>query len=792
MAAAGAAAPELADLAVPPGGAYEGFLATALNALSGLAAPLVLILDDLHVVRSPEVAADLDRLLDRPGVGVRLLVATRSDPPLRLERLRLGGRMTELRAADLAFTPSETSELLDSLDLSDEDVEVLWQRTAGWVGGLRMAQASLEGQTDRHAFVTGFAGDDRAVSDYLLSEVVARQPPRTLDFLMRTCVVDRLNGDLADALTGRGDGEQMLRSLERAHGLATAIDGHGHWYRYQPLLVEVLRAESRRHLRDEQPELHRLAGRWHAARGSGLDAVRHAVDAGDWELAAEIIGQQWLVFVTRGSGSALRELAERIPAAVVRADAELALALAGLLLEAGDDAGADELLIEAHGRAPGLPPERARRFAVTSTATALYRARLRGDVEEAVSAARLVVDGHWERDLAVEVRALTLANLGIAEFWAGHGEAAADHLQQAAGLALECGNDFVLFLAESYAAAADGRDGRLNEASTRAWIAIDLAESRGWTQVAHIAIAYGALASVHLWRNELSEAERMAEQASAVLTGSSEPLLGPAVALLRAGLLALQGDAVTALDLLRGATAHGPLPPLLHVTAGVLEGEVWLALGEPSRAHTRLTELDGVASDAALGLARLALAEGDPDGARAAIASFHADERASALPFRRVEAAVIEALALDALHDQAGALEALEHALDMAEPRGCPTVILRYGAPVRSLLRRLVTRGTRHRALAADLHAVLDGSSSSAQALVSPLLEPLSDRELTVLRFLPTMMSNAEIAGQMFVSVNTVKTHLKHVYRKLDVADRRDCVKRARDLRLLSPGVRGR
>jgi LuxR family maltose regulon positive regulatory protein len=757
------------------------------EALVELDEPLVVVLDDFQQLRSPTIAADLDRLLERADGRLRLVVSTRSDPPLRLERLRLSGLMSELRAADLAFTLEETGELLAALELTADDLELLWRRTEGWIGGLRLAQLSLERCSDRHAFVRSFAGDDRAVSEYLMSEVVDRQAPATLDFLLRTCVASRLTGELADALTSGHDGYHTLRGLERADGLVSPIDAHGRWYRYHPLLLQVLRAESRRRLSSEQPELHRRAARWHAVHGSALEAVRHAVEAADWELAGAVVADRWMALLTRGEGGALLELVERIPPEVVRSDAELALAAAGLLLDAGDDLGADALLTEAGRLAARLPEQRARRFAVASTATALYRARLRGDVDTAVGAALQVLDEDWGRDLAIEVRALTLANLGIAEFWAGLGGAAAEHLQQAVGLAIESSNEFVLFLAQSYAAAVDAQAGRLGDAWARAELAIELAERRDWTRQAHAAMAYSALGTVHLWRGELGEADSCAERASAALAGSREPLLSPAVGLLRAGLMGLMGEPLTALDIVRGATAKPPVPRLIAVSASVLEAELLLALGEPARSRAALAGLN--AADAAVGLARLRLAEGDPEGARNIVAAYLASDAESLIPFGRVEACVLDAIAHDALRDEAAALAALERALDMAEPRGCTFVLVRYGSPLRSLLRRRAARGTRHRALVEDLLVQLDRDSPREPAIATPLLEPLSERELTVLRYLPTMMSNADIAAEMFVSVNTVKTHLKHVYRKLDVSDRRDCVKRGRELRLLSPGV---
>jgi LuxR family maltose regulon positive regulatory protein len=751
----------------------------------------VLVLDDLHAVGAGSGAiAELSWLLEHVPDSLRLVVATRRDPPLRLQRLRISGRMTEVRAADLAFTLNEAGVLVAPLDLAPEDVELLWRRTEGWAAGLRLAELSLQDNADAHAFIVGFAGEDRAVSDYLMSEVMAGYPPETLDFLLRTCVVERVNGDLADSLTGRSGGEQALRELERLDGFVAPTGADGGWYRYYTLFAEALRSELRRQRPDELPVLHRVAGRWHAENGTPLEAVRHAVAARDWELAADVIGEHWLVFIVRGSGALLRDLAAHIPDEVLRSDAELTLAMAGLLLEAGELEEADDWLVRAYELAPGLPSGRRRRFAVTSTATSLYRARLTGDVEEAVHAARLVLDERWDRSVALEVRTLTQANLGIAEFWAGDLDEAADHLQAAAGLAVECGSDYFLFIAESYLAAVDAQAGRLSEAFGRARTAVQLAERRLWTGVAHAAIAYATLATVHLWWNEPEEAQGCSDRAREALGRSPEPLLAPVVALIRAWLLAIRGDPTTALEALRGAEQAEDLPGWLRVSRGMIEAELWVQLGEPARARKTLAGIasDGM-SDFAVGVARLELAVGDPSAALGAVANFLADARDSVLPSARTEAWVIDAIARDAIHDERGAMRALERALDLAEPRGFSNVILRYGSPARSLMRRRIAAGTAHRAFAGDLLAAFEEGPSSGRPAAGPLLEQLSERELTLLRFLPTMMSNAEIAGEMFVSVNTVKTHLKHVYRKLDVSERRQAVRRGRDLRLLSRGV---
>jgi LuxR family transcriptional regulator, maltose regulon positive regulatory protein len=496
------------------------------------------------------------------------------------------------------------------------------------------------------------------------------------------------------------------------------------------------------------------------------------------------------VCVVHGSGAVLRELVSEIPSEVVNGDAELALAMAGLLLEAGEIEDADELLVRAYELADELSTERRRRFAVTSTATALYRARLDGDVAEAVSAARLALHERWHSSVAVEVRALTLANLGIAEFWAADFDEALEDLQAAAGLALEFDNDFVLFIAKSYLAAIDARQGRLVDAQTRARAAIQLADQGGWTLVPHTAIAHATLAMVHLWWNELDEAERAADRAHDVLGRSREPLVAPVVAQVRARIQGLRGDPVTALELLRGGETVDTLPSWLRVSASMIEAELWMALGEPGRARTALTTVStSELSDYAIPLARLELALGEPDAALRAVAGFLADEREALMPISRTEAWAIDAIARDAIHDEPSALRAIERALDLAEPRGYRNAILRHGAPVRSLLRRRIAAGTAHRAFADDLLLVLEREPTERRSNGDLLLEPLSERELAVLRFLPTMMSNAEIATEMFVSVNTVKTHLKHIYRKLDVSERRDAVRRGRELRLLSPGL---
>jgi LuxR family maltose regulon positive regulatory protein len=500
--------------------------------------------------------------------------------------------------------------------------------------------------------------------------------------------------------------------------------------------------------------------------------------------------------VVRGRGASVRALVDRIPDRVVRADPELALAGAALRFGAGDPESADELLAIADALSARLPAPRRRRLAVTATAARLYRARLGVDVSDALEAARSVVGDAWDGSLSDDLRALTLSNLGVAELWADDAPSARRHLQEAIGLARRSGNDYLLFGAQAWAGLVALTSERMDEARRRATAALDLAEAEGWTGAASAGVGYLTLGALRLLEDDLGASEELLERAKRALDGSGERLPAALLAQIEATLLSAYGQPLTALDVLRGATgpAGVPLPRFVRVSATMLEAELLLALGEPAGAWRLLTETDATesASDAGVGFAHLSLATGRPDAAIEAVATFVADERAPVQLAARVEAWVLDAIARDEIRDEGGALRALERALDLAEPRGLVRPVVRHGAPVRSLLRRHIRNGTAHRAFAGELLTALEDDPAHQTAQAGPLLEPLSERELAVLRFLPTMMSNTEIAAEMFVSVNTVKTHLKHIYRKLDVTDRRDAVRRGRDLRLLSPGLRSR
>ena len=336
---AGAVPPEsaLAALAAPVRESRDAFMPLLVNALAALPERVVLVLDDVHVLRSRECMAQLSFLLLHTPDTLRLVLTARADPALPLHVLRVRGRLVEIRGADLAFTEDEAGALLAAhgLSLSPDLVRALHARTEGWGAGLRLAALSLQGREDPERFVAEFAGDDRVVADYLLAEVLDRQPARRRAFLLRTSLVERISGELADALTGDGNGADTLAVLERTNGFVIGVDGHGEWYRYHRLFARLLRMRAERELVSELPGLHARAARWYAQQGAGLEALRHAVAAGEWDLAVEIIAEHWFELYVRGDAGAIRGLVVSLPADRLTSDAELAAVLACTALDVG-------------------------------------------------------------------------------------------------------------------------------------------------------------------------------------------------------------------------------------------------------------------------------------------------------------------------------------------------------------------------------------------------------------------------------------------------------------------------
>src|SRR4051812_10042726 len=442
LALAGAVPPgsALAGLAPPVPDSRNAFMPLLVNALAELGGRVVLVLDDVHLVRSRECTAQLAFLLAHAPDTLRLVLVSRLDPAVPLHVLRVSGRLVEIRGSDLAFTPSETDALLRAhgLELDDELVRALHARTEGWAAGLRLAALSLQGHHDPAGFVADFAGDDRVVGDYLLAEVLQRQPPRRRAFLLRTSLVERVCGDLADALTGEGHGADTLAELERTNGFVLAVDGTREWFRYHRLFGRLLRTRAERELAGELPELHGRAARWYAARGAGAEALQHAVAATEWDLALQVVADHWFDLYVRGDGPAIRALADELPPERLAADAEVSAALACAALEVGEMAAAERHCAHAREAAPRLPERLRGRYLETMALAQLARTGQAGDFEAALEAADALLaeaaaHPRPARDTARE--AVVHRMLGQTALWSHQLQRARQELDRAVALA---------------------------------------------------------------------------------------------------------------------------------------------------------------------------------------------------------------------------------------------------------------------------------------------------------------------------------------------------------------------
>jgi LuxR family transcriptional regulator, maltose regulon positive regulatory protein len=767
------------------------FVRSLASWLAELPAPLVLVLDDLHEATGGAVATELRLLLRFAPPQLRLVMATRADPPLSLQRLRVAGQLREIREAELAFTRSEAGDLLSrqGVELSTGELEVLWRRTEGWAAGLRLAALTLREHPLPGRFVDELAGDDRAIAGYLLEEVLAVQPPELRAFLLRTSVPDRICGGLADALTGGADGAEVLARLEREHVFTMAAGPARDWYRYHPLFAELLRAELRHERPEELPALHRLAAGWQAANGMPVEAVRSALAAGDLDQAIDLLTDAWLSLLVEGQATALVELLARLPAERMRANRELAAVAALGRLALGELEEADAWLELAETGAAGagaaLPLAR------------LWRARLVGDAAGALAAAGPLLapggDAAWERLARPDDRrTLALDLLGVAQLWSGLLEEAAGHLEQAVAAAARTGRELVELDATAHLAALEALRGNLGRAVELGRRAVGRARGRA-APAAPVACAELAIASAAYYRDELGPAA--AALARATRAAGRDRMVALAAAILAAFLATGPDEQAAALARLDAAVrATGDRPPqLLAGGARVARARLLAAAGDDTAAMATLDdEADRREPVEAVGLARLQLARGEPAAAVATVAPLLAGVPggpAADLPSLAIQASLVDAAATQALGDHDAAARSLRRALDLAGPEGFRRAFVEGGTPVRALLVDHLHREDSHRALAGTLLARLRDAGAAASppgaAVAAALVEPLSEREQAVLRYLPSTLSAGEIADELFVSLNTVKTHIKSIYRKLDTNRRWDAVRRARQLQLL-------
>ncbi|HEX2102588.1 MAG TPA: LuxR C-terminal-related transcriptional regulator [Solirubrobacteraceae bacterium] len=795
----GAVAPDhpLATLVPAPMGGQEEFLPRLVAGLGRLPRDVLLVIDDLHQLRSDDALRDLEELLSRAPAQLRTIVLTRRDPPLGLHRQRLAGELTEIRAADLGFTAAEAAELLAGagIEIAPGDLDRLHGRTEGWAAGLRLAAMSLARHAEPERFVAEFSGSERTVAEYLLGEVLALQPAEVRRLLLRTCILERVNGELADLLTGRRDGTRLLHELEESNALVVAVDVARTWFRYHHLLADLLRLELRREAPAEIAGLHRLAAGWFADHGHLVDAVQHAQRGEDWALAAELLGRHWVHLILDGEETTLAALLAGLPADLVERDAELATIAAADRLAQLRWMDADALIATAQHAIAHVPAARRDRSETALATVQLFRARRLGGLDSVLeeASAMLHADNVDGAPAGVELQALALMNLGIAETWTLRLADAEPHLERALALGLEAGRPYLEVGCLSALGVVANLTHRLDLAEERLRAAIGIAERVGWSTHPMIAAAYVALGAVLIDRGLFDEGEEWLARAEPILADAPEP--AATVGLCHAqGLVAIwRGRLDEALAAFREGermTEQLRAPHFLAIVERQWQLRAQVALGEHEAVRAALAGADGSALWCNL-RARLHLAEDDPAAATAAVAPVLSGEAFVYHPNFETEALVLDAVAATRLGEPEAAERSLERALALAEPHGRVCIFLTVPG-VREAVEAHPVHRTAH---AGHLRTLLDHvagvhPTSSAEP-AGDLPEPLSDRELAVLRFLPTNLSAGEIGSELFLSVHTVKTHMRKLYAKLDVHTRADAVQRGRALGLLAPARRG-
>jgi LuxR family maltose regulon positive regulatory protein len=796
-----------------PGSALVGALTAApdldgwaiverlLKDLAPLEQRLCLVIDDLHELGSDQARRQLELLVMRAPAELRFVLATRHDVRLGLHRLRLEGELAEIRADDLRFSLAEAREMFQAaaMELAEPALALLVERTEGWAAGLRLAALSLARHPDPERFAEEFSGTERTVTEYLLAEVLDRQPGEVRRLLLRTSVLERVSGELADLLAGGSGGERILQDLEEANAFVVSLDAARSWFRYHHLFVGLLQLELRRTEPAEVAALHELAAGWFAEHGYPVEAVRHAQAAQDWQTAARLLTDNWPHLYLGGQAATVHALLAGFPAGSIVADAELATLAAADELAGGSLEAAERYLELAEHGSASVPEGRSGQVLMLLGVIRLMLARQRGDLSAIIETAQRLqaldeAPDPVQPGLGDELRTLALLSLGYAQGWTARPGQTEPYLKQGVTLAHRLGSPYLEFLCLSNQAATE-HSRSLSRAAEVSRRAISLAERHGWTDETAACVAYMALGAVLAWQGRLDEAEVWLQRAELTVRPEAEPMAALAVHYIRGQLQLAHGRAAGALAAFRGAervagrlAAGQPLARpmrawLVHTLARLGEiqqaEQVLAGLGERERDRGEMR----------IALAVLQLARDDPHAATAALAPVLAASAPVGWRTWLAEAFLLEAIARDMLGEAAAAGRALERTLDLAEADGAVLTFLLHPAP--ALLERQARQRTAHAALITLILDLLAGSGpASVPAGPQPPFEPLSEAEIRVLRYLPTHLSAPEIATELSVSTSTVKTHLRNLYAKLGAHRRAEAVGSARALGLLAPSSR--
>jgi LuxR family maltose regulon positive regulatory protein len=816
IAALGTVAPgvgtnELELLASPQPPPIEMVLTTVLNDLGVTGSDLVLVLDDYHLIDTREIQDAMAFLLDHLPPRLHLVIASRADPAVPLARLRARGDLVEIRAAELRFTSDEAAAYLNEvmgLELTTEDVAALEERTEGWIAALQLAALSMQGRDDVTGFIAGFTGDDRYIVDYLAEEVLQRQPGQVRDFLLQTSLLSRLNGSLCDSVTGGGGGKAMLEALDRGNLFVVPLDDSRRWYRYHHLFADVLRAR----LADESPdlvqELHRRASDWYAENGERAEAIEHAVAGGHFERAADLVEVALPALGRDRQEAKLRGWLELIPDEIVAVRPVLSNGYAGALLSTGEFEGVERRLLDAErwldepaDQHTEREPRTTRMVVVDEeefrhlpAGVAVHRAGLAlvtGDPAATVAHAERALD-LLEEDHVLG-RASAAALIGLASWSTGDLGTARGAYANALGNMERAGH-----LADVLGlciALADIQitQGSLREAMRTYEQALLLAPNHGVPVLRGTADMFVGMSALHRERNDLPATRQLLVRSEELGEHMGLPQNRYRWRVAMSRLREAEGDLVEAVELLDEAERVyvGDFSPNVQPVPAV-RARTWIRQGRlgdvfawaRDQRVTAEEELSYLREYEHVTLARALLAAHESDRVERSLeeATKLLDRVLSAADAGQRTGTVIEILVLQALAirmrgDLPAALPPLERALVLAEPEGYVRTFVDEGSPMAALLEAAASVGR--------LLTAFD-SPEVGKPAGQGLIDPLSQRELDVLRLLGSDLGGPEIAGELIVSLNTVRTHTKNIYAKLGVNNRRAAVRRGEELDLMS------
>jgi LuxR family maltose regulon positive regulatory protein len=780
----------------------EALLTTLINELVAVPATFALVLDDYHLIQAQPIHHALTFLLDHLPPTMHLVLITRADPPLPLARLRGRGQLTELRQTDVRFTAEEAAEFLNQvmgLDLSTEDVATLESRTEGWIVGLHLAALSLQDRADTHEFITAFTGEHHYVLEYLIEEVVRRQPEPVRRFLMQTSILDRLCGSLCNAVTGENDGEAMLAYLRLRNLFILPLDDEHHWHRYHRLFADLLgnllrKAYPPEHIR----ELYRRAGKWYERNGLATEAVNHALTAEDFERVAQLIERNSLAMVSRGELATLLRWIDTLPQDLARSRPWLCVHQAWPLTLAGRADAAEPLLrqIEQQISPEDLSPESREILGHVTTMRAMM-AMMHSDMPQTIELA-LRADTLLPSDNVIP-RNTIFFTLATAYYAEGQLKEAGQALAEELRLGRIAGN--VWMVVRSLCDLADLRviQGQLRGAAKLVQEALQWAEARGLRQLGTVGYALVKLGEICYERNDLIAAREHVVEGVKLMQGWQQPyeMVGGYTAL--ASVLQAQNDATGALEALQKAEAIRAEHPHYDRLDSMLNScriRLRLAQDGPKEAARQATEIRLGETNALIFreqgqilLARVFIEQQKWDEALRLLDRPAQEAEAGGRFGRLIEILALQAIARRLQGDTVQALSALEKALTIGEPEGYARVFVDLGAPMATLLQQAAARGVAPDYVSGLLVAFGTEGEKTFRTPLRPesaaLVEPLTERELDVLHFLGEGYSNQRIATALVVTLNTVKKHTSGIYGKLGVHSRTQAVVRAQELGLL-------